>query len=100
MQPTSAAPTPKSSGKAPRSMVDEPFSVREFRSADATALTAVIEESPEAAAWAPDALAKHAEPSATIFVGEFASRITGFVLRRQVRDEGEVLYLPIRQAHR
>src|SRR5215470_8354502 len=100
MPTTSAAPTLKSSGRAPPSMADEPFRVREFRSADATALTAIIEESPEAAAWAPDALAKHAKTSATIFVGEFASRVTGFVIGRQISDEGEILNLAIRHAHR
>ncbi len=81
-------------------MADEPFHVREFQSADASALTAIIAESPEAASWTPDARAKLAETSAIIFVSQSASRVTGFVIGRQVADEAEILNLAVPVAER
>lgn len=77
------------------------FVVREFQPADAAALTAIIEESPQAAAWAPGAGEKLAETTApVIFVSDSAGRVSGFVIGRQIGDEAEILNLAVRQAER
>jgi len=77
------------------------FVVREFRPADSTDLTAIIEESPQAAAWGPDAAEKLAETTgAVICVGEWEGRVSGFVIGRQIGDEAEILNLAVRQAAR
>jgi [ribosomal protein S18]-alanine N-acetyltransferase len=81
-------------------MADEIPLVRDFCPTDVPELTAIVEESPEAAAWAPGAAAKLAETSAIIYVAESAGRITGFVMGRQMGDEGEILNLAIRPTER
>jgi len=81
-------------------MADD-FVVREFRPADSTDLTAIIAESPQAAAWGPDAAEKLAETTCTvIWVSESEGRVSGFVIGRQIADEAEILNLAVRLAGR
>jgi len=72
--------------------------VRAFEPADAPHLTAIVEESPQAAAWAPGAASQLAETeAASIYVGESGGEITGFVIGRQIGDEAEILNLAVRR---
>ena len=75
--------------------------VRRFRSADADALMAIAEDSPEAASWSHESYAKLAEEKGTLaFVMETNGEISGFLIGRLTGDEAEVLNLAVAAKHR
>lgn len=78
-----------------------PPSIRRFRATDAPAIAAILQESPQAAAWSSDAIQELAANSGGLaLVCEAESEITGFLITRQVAGEAEILNLAIRQKAR
>lgn len=76
-------------------------SPRRFRSEDADAVKAIVQESPEAAIWSAASYAKFAqEDGALAFVIETDREISGFLVGRRVSDQAEVLNLAVATRHR
>ena len=75
--------------------------IREFRAADAAAATAVLKESAEAANWLEKSYAESLEWSGAVaLASEVEGRVTGFIIGRQIADEGEILNLAVMPARR
>ena len=75
--------------------------IREFRAADAAAATAVLRESTEAANWLEKSYAESLEWSGAVaLASEVEGRVTGFIIGRQIADEGEILNLAVMPARR
>jgi ribosomal-protein-alanine N-acetyltransferase len=101
------APTRRSFGREARPVRAEelggefPVSVRPCRSEDLPPIDAILQESPEAAAWTAEALgdafARHLK---YFFTGWRGGEIAGFISGRQVLEEGEILNLGVRKADR
>jgi ribosomal-protein-alanine N-acetyltransferase len=76
-------------------------SVRRFRSEDADAVMAIVEESPEAASWSRASYAKFAEDDGALaLVIESDGETCGFLIGRRVSDQAEVLNLGVATKHR
>lgn len=75
------------------------FLIREFRpvAEDAAAATAILREANEAAHWPEESLlgGSFDTSSSFAFFAEQAGKPTGFIIGRQVDDEGELLNLAI-----
>jgi ribosomal-protein-alanine N-acetyltransferase len=70
--------------------------IRVFRAADAAAATAVLQESGEAANWLEKSYVESLGwRGAVALASEVEGRVTGFVIGRQIADEGEILNLAV-----
>jgi ribosomal-protein-alanine acetyltransferase len=101
------APTRKFSGRAGPSVSVESrlqrrvSRVRRFRAEDAEAVTAIVEESPQAATWSRSSYVKFAqEDGALALVSEVDGTIHGFLIGRRVGVEAEVLNMAVLGSHR
>src|SRR6266849_447951 len=75
--------------------------IRVFRAADAAAATAVLRESVEAANWLEKSYVESLGwRGAVALASEVEGRVTGFVIGRQIADEGEILNLAVALARR
>lgn len=76
-------------------------SVRKFCVEDADAMMAISKESPKSANWSKEGYLKLAEESGSLaLVVETDGVTSGFLIGRQVADEGEVLNLAVSETHR
>ena len=70
--------------------------IREFRATDAAAATAVSKESPEAANWLERSYVESLGwRGAVALACEVEGKVTGYVIGRQIADEGEILNLAV-----
>jgi ribosomal-protein-alanine N-acetyltransferase len=67
---------------------------------DIPALHAILRESPETVDWLPEIGTASAAAGTLLLVSESLGEIVGFVVGRQVVDEGEVLNIAIRRGGR
>jgi ribosomal-protein-alanine N-acetyltransferase len=75
--------------------------LRQFRAEDAVAADAILGESPEAVRWSVQSTQESLRsPGVCALVSERDSCVTGFIVGRQVADEGEILNLAVRPAYR
>lgn len=75
--------------------------VRRFRAADANALVALSNESPNAASWSKESYRKFAQDDRSlVLVLETGGDPIGFLVGREVADEAEVLNLAVAAKHR
>jgi len=75
--------------------------IRVFRAADAAAATAVLRESVEAANWLEKSYVESLGwRGAVALASEVEGTLTGFVIGRQIADEGEILNLAVVPARR
>jgi [ribosomal protein S18]-alanine N-acetyltransferase len=76
-------------------------SVRRFRAEDARAVTAIVDESPEAAIWSRASYVKFAQEDTSLaLVSESGGRISGFLVGRLVGVQAEVLNMAVLASHR
>jgi ribosomal-protein-alanine N-acetyltransferase len=70
--------------------------IRALRSEDVAALTSILREAPEAANWTQTSYRESMNsPGAVAFVSEGDSKVSGFLIGRQVVDEAEILNLAV-----
>lgn len=70
--------------------------IRVFRAADAAAATAVLRESAEAANWLEKSYVESLSWRGVVaLASEVEGTVTGFVIGRQIADEGEILNLAV-----
>ena len=75
--------------------------IREFRAADAAGATAVLRESSEAANWSEKSYVESLGwRGAVALASEVEGTVAGFVIGRQIADEGEILNLAVVPARR
>jgi len=75
--------------------------IRGFRPEDIPELVSITEESSESASWSRESYEKLCKLEGFLaFVNEMAGSISGFVVGRQVADEGEILNLAVRRQNR
>ena len=75
--------------------------IRPFLPQDAPAASAILEEATEAASWSFEALQQLLSlRGAVAWIAERGATPTGFIVGRQVADEGEILNLAIRKGYR
>jgi [ribosomal protein S18]-alanine N-acetyltransferase len=75
--------------------------IRRFRPEDAEAVTAIARESPTAASWTAAGYREMAESGGGLaLVSETEGKVTGFLVGRQLEDEGEVLNLAVTPGER
>jgi [ribosomal protein S18]-alanine N-acetyltransferase len=84
-----------------KSAAEPGFSIRAFLPQDARAASAILEEATEAARWSLAALQQMLSlRGAVAWMAEYEGTPTGFIVGRQVADEGEILNLTILTAYR
>jgi ribosomal-protein-alanine N-acetyltransferase len=75
--------------------------IRALLPADGARVAKILEEAPEAANWSRESLQRSTNsPGGVTLVSEAGGEISGFLLARQVVDEGEVLNLAVVRARR
>jgi [ribosomal protein S18]-alanine N-acetyltransferase len=75
--------------------------IRAFRPEDIPELVSITEESSEAASWSRESYQKVCTSEGFLaFVSERAGSVSGFVVGRQVADEGEILNIGVRRENR
>jgi [ribosomal protein S18]-alanine N-acetyltransferase len=75
--------------------------IRRFGMEDAATASEILLEAPEAAAWSASMIRELLDTSGVSgFVAERAGRTTGFILGREVLDEGEILNLAVAKGDR
>jgi len=74
--------------------------VREFAASDVPAVLAILEESPEAAAWSRESLLQLDSVTPTAWVAEWEGIVAGFLIGRSADDEFEILNMAVSGAHR
>jgi [ribosomal protein S18]-alanine N-acetyltransferase len=75
--------------------------IRGFRPEDIPALVSVTEESAQSASWSKESFERLCKLEGFLaFVSETAGCISGFVVVRQVANEGEILNLAVRRQNR
>ena len=76
--------------------MDYRVQIRPCRLDDIDAITQILRGSPEAATWSRTSHERLlGQPGTVAFVFESASSVTGFLIARQVAEEGEVLNLAV-----
>ncbi len=79
----------------------EELLIRAFAEEDATAASKILQEAPEAARWSASMVREiFAGGAISGFIAERNARATGFILGREVLDEGEILNLAVVTATR
>ncbi len=101
------APMPNFSGRAGAAVAGEGEGdsklarIRAFRPEDIPDLVSVTEESSQAASWSKESYEELCTSEGFLaFVSERAGSVSGFVVGRQVADEGEILNLAVRRQNR
>ena len=74
--------------------------VREFTASDVPAVLAILQESPEAAAWSRESLLRLDSVAPTAWVAERDGIVAGFLIGRSAADEFEILNIAVSRAHR
>jgi ribosomal-protein-alanine acetyltransferase len=75
--------------------------IRPFRVDDAAAASEILLEAPEAAAWSASVIRELlASAGVSGLIAERSGRASGFILGREVLDEGEILNLGVARANR
>ena len=74
--------------------------VRRFTMLDIPAVSTILSESPDAAAWSPDSLRQSASEGFHAWVAEQAPGVAGFLIGRIAGDEFEILNLAVARAFR
>jgi ribosomal-protein-alanine N-acetyltransferase len=75
--------------------------IRAFAAGDAADASEILLEAPEAAGWSTSMIRELlASGGVSGFVAERSGQATGFILGREVLDEGEILNLAVANAHR
>lgn len=75
--------------------------IRAFRPEDISELLSITEESAQAASWSREGYEKLCTSEGFLaFVSERAGSVSGFVVGRQVADEGEILNVAVRRENR
>jgi [ribosomal protein S18]-alanine N-acetyltransferase len=97
---------PRCSGKDPPTVCHEAnpkegFLIRAFREEDAAEVSEILSEAPEASGWSVEVTrATFLVGGVSGFVSENGGSLTGFILGRQVGDEGEILNLAVARKNR
>lgn len=75
--------------------------VRRFSPEDAPALKRIMKESPEAANWSEESFEETSGWEGVVaMVSDTGGELGGFIMARQIADEGEVLNLAVRKGNR
>jgi ribosomal-protein-alanine N-acetyltransferase len=75
--------------------------IRAFRPEDIPELVSITEESSQAASWSRESYEELCKSGGFLaFVSERAGSVSGFVVGRQVADEGEILNVAVRRENR
>jgi ribosomal-protein-alanine N-acetyltransferase len=74
--------------------------VRRFAASDVPSVLAILQESPEAAAWSQESLLQLDSVTPTAWVAERDGIIAGFLIGRSAADEFEILNMAVSGAHR
>jgi ribosomal-protein-alanine N-acetyltransferase len=86
------------SGKASGRPVE--VTIRKMATSDVPAVLAILQESPEAAAWSQESLVQLTSVDSTAWAAELNGAVTGFLIGRSAADEFEILNMAVSQAHR
>ncbi len=76
------------------------LAIRKLARSDVPAVFAILQESPEAAAWSQESLLQLASADPAAWVVELNSVLVGFLIGRIAADEFEILNMAVSQAHR
>jgi len=74
--------------------------IRKLATSDVPAVFAILQESPEAAAWSQDNLLQLASADPAAWVAELNEVPVGFLIGRIAADEFEILNMAVHKAHR
>ena len=74
--------------------------VRKFATSDVPAVLAILQESPEAAAWSQESLLQLDSVAPTAWVAERNGVVAGFLIGRSAADEFEILNMAVSRPHR
>src|SRR5260370_31540833 len=75
--------------------------IRAFLPADVAAVTTILREVPEAANWTEESYREALNwPGTVALISEEEGKVSGFILGRQVADEGEILNLAVTAPYR
>ena len=75
--------------------------IRAFRPEDIPDLVSIMEESSQGASWSKESFEEFRKSEGFLgLVSESAGRVNGFVVGRQVADEGEILNVAVRRQNR
>lgn len=81
--------------------VSKPARIRAFRPEDIPEIVSITEESSQAANWSRESYEELCRSEGFLaFVSERAGSVSGFVVGRQLADEGEILNLAVRRQNR
>jgi ribosomal-protein-alanine N-acetyltransferase len=84
-----------------REAVSKLARIRAFRPEDIPELVSITEESSQAAGWSRESYEKLCRSEGFLaFVSERAGSVSGFVVGRQMADEGEILNVAVRRENR
>jgi ribosomal-protein-alanine acetyltransferase len=89
--------------RAPRSEASQSASVvaiRKLATSDVPAVLAILQESPEAAAWSQESLVQLASADPVAWVADLNGLPVGFLIGRIATDEFEILNMAVSPAHR
>ncbi len=76
------------------------LAIRKLARSDVPAVFAILQESPEAAAWSQESLLQLASADPAAWVVELNGVLVGFLIGRIAADEFEILNMAVSQAHR
>ena len=75
-------------------------SIRQLAASDVPTVLAILQESPEAAAWSRESLLQIDSVAPTAWVAERDEIVAGFLMGRSAADEFEILNMAVSGAHR
>jgi ribosomal-protein-alanine acetyltransferase len=76
------------------------LAIRKLAATDVPAVSAILQESPEAALWSSESLLQLASADPAAWVVELNGVLVGFLIGRSAADEFEILNMAISRAHR
>ena len=76
------------------------LAIRRLAASDVPAVFAILQESPEAAAWSQESLLQLASADPAAWVVELNGVLVGFLIGRIAADEFEILNMAVYRAHR
>jgi ribosomal-protein-alanine N-acetyltransferase len=76
------------------------LAIRKLAASDVPAVSAILQESPETAAWSQESLLQLTCADPAAWVVELKGVLVGFLIGRVVVDEFEILNMAVSQAHR
>jgi ribosomal-protein-alanine N-acetyltransferase len=74
--------------------------IRKLATSDVPAVLAILQESPEAAAWSEEGLLQLAAVESAAWVADLNGVVAGFLIGRVAADEFEILNMAVPRAHR